>query len=309
MKPTRFRFFLELDAHELEIALTSDVLATLRRLGAGVTMGLRDLSLDRARAVRRLNEAGVPVGAWLLVSRDHGYFATVENAGIVAARAREVRAWAAREQLTFEALGLDFEPDLRELDLLHSRPVSILHGWAKKARNVSAHDAAVASYRDLVRELKAEGTTVESYQLPALVEDRRKGLSVLQRLTGSLDVPVDREVVMLYSSLMGPTGAGLVAHWAPHCTAIGLGSTGGGVDSLPKLTWGELERDLLVATAYAQDLSLFSLEGCLAQDFLPRLVDFDWSRPAPSLPVQGPLARGVRAALRTAGRLAVGLGS
>jgi hypothetical protein len=309
VKPTRLRFFLELDAHELEPTLTEDVLSALRRLDAGVTMGLRDLSADRARAVRRMTDAGIPVGAWLLVAREHGYFATIENADVVAARAREVRAWAAREGLAFEALGLDFEPDLRELDLLHSRPVSILHGWARKARNVSAHDAAVERYRTLVRELKAEGATVESYQLPALVEDRRKGRSVLQRLTGSLDVPVDREVVMLYSSLMGPTGAGLVAHWAPHCTAIGLGSTGGGVDSLPKLSWAELERDLLVAAAHASDLSLFSLEGCLQQDVLPRLVDFDWSRPAPSLPVQGPLARGVRAALRTAGRLALGLGS
>lgn len=285
------------------------MLATLRRLGAGVTMGLRDLSSDRSRAVKRLADAGVPVGAWLLVSREDGYFATVENADIVAARAREVRAWAAREALSFEALGLDFEPDLRELDALYARPISILRGWARRARDVTAHDAAVGRYRALVRSLRGDGVTVESYQLPSLVEDRRTGRSVLQRLTGSLDVPVDREVVMLYSSLMGPTGAGFVAHWAPHCTAIGLGSTGGGVDSLPKLSWVELEQDLLLAAAHVTDLSLFSLEGCVRQDFLARLLDFDWSRPAPALPVQGPLARGLRAALRTAGRMAVGLGS
>lgn len=305
MKPRRLRFFVELDAADLASLFTDEVLAMLRGLEAGVTLALRDLSAERARVVRKLQVAGVPIGAWLLVERQHGYFATLHNVDAVAAQAERTLAWARTEGLAFEALGLDFEPDLRELDALFERPVSTMRQWLMRARTPELHADAEARYRTLVAALRAEGVAVESYQLPTLVEDRRKGRAALARLTGSVDVPTDREVVMLYSSLLGPTGAGLVAHWAPHCRAVGLGSTGGGVDPLPKLDWVALERDLLVAAAHVDDISVFSLEGCVAQGFLPRLRDFEWNRPAPTLALQKPMARGLRAAVRTVGRLAM----
>jgi hypothetical protein len=40
-----------------------------------------------------------------------------------------------------------------------------------------------------------------------------------------------------------------------------------------------LERDLLLAHCWTEDLYIFSLEGCVQRGYMARLRDFDWSRP------------------------------
>jgi hypothetical protein len=288
MRPTRLHFFNEQDLPELE-ALVADagVVRYLRALSAGVTMGLRDLTEERAAVVRHLADEGVPVGAWLLLPREDGYFATLDNAAQVTARYEAFRAWARHEGLVFEAVGLDFEPDLRDVSDLVARPARTLARWAVRARDRDRLERARVAYAELVRRIRADGHHVETYQFPLLLDERGAGSSFWQRFAGALDVEADREVVMLYSSLFGPLGPGVVEAWAPQCRAIGVGSTGGGIDPLPKLTWDAFAHDLRVAARACRDVTVFSLEGCVQQGFLARLLDFDWDAPvtpAPRLP-------------------------
>lgn len=242
MRPARLHFFNEQDAPELE-ALFADagVVRHLQALGAGVTMGLRDLSDGRARVVRHLADEGIPVGAWLLLPREQGYFATLDNGAEVAARYDEVHAWARHEGLVFESVGLDFEPDLHELGRLVSHPLRTLGAWAWRSSDRVRLERARDQYGALMRRMRHDGRRVETYQFPVVLEERAARGSFWQRFVGSLDVEADREVVMLYSSLLGPLGASVVEAWAPKCRAIGVGSTGGGIDPLPKLTWEALE--------------------------------------------------------------------
>lgn len=280
MRPARLHFFNEQDTPELE-ALFADagVVRHLQALGAGVTMGLRDLSDGRARVLRHLADEGIPVAAWLLLPKEQGYFATLDNAAQVTARYDEVHAWARHEGLVFESIGLDFEPDVRELGRLVSHPLRTLGAWAWRAQDRVRLERARDGYDALLRRMRHDGHRVETYQFPMLLEERGARSTFWQRFAGSLDVEADREVVMLYSSLLGPFGASLVEAWAPGCRAIGVGSTGGGIDPLPKLTWEALERDLRVAARACGDVSIFSLEGCVQQGFLARLSDFDWDGP------------------------------
>ncbi len=284
MRPSRLTFFTELDEGDFVALVTrADVQGHLRALGAGVTVGLRDLGAGRAAAIRGLADAGIPVGAWLLLPEPQGYFATYDNVAAVTDRVTALRRWVAEHHLSFTSLGLDFEPDLRELRGFFDAPVATLAAWAVRARDLSRWRFAKASYQALIDELRAEGWSIDAYQFPFLLKDRAVGGTFLQRLVGGLDVRVDREVVMAYSSLLGPLGEGLVAAWAPRARAIAVGSTGGGIDPLPKLSWAQLERDLLVVARSCPDVHVFSLEGCVAHGHLARLVDLDWAR-KPSAP-------------------------
>jgi len=72
--------------------------------------------------------------------------------------------------------------------------------------------------------------------------------------------------------------------YAPEAAGIGLGVTGGGVDTeamvdYSSMTWAELSRDLLIAAHWTQNIYIFSLEGCVAQGFLERIACLDWSQP------------------------------
>jgi hypothetical protein len=299
MKPTRLSFFNEQDGPELtDLVGDASVLRELHALKARVTMGLRDLSDERAAAVQRLCGEGIPVGAWLLLPREQGYFATYDNVEAVEARVEAVLRWTARHALTLTSLGFDFEPDLRELDRLFHHPVRALAGWARRSANRPRRERALEAYRALITRLQSAGWSIETYQFPLLLEDRAAGSHFLQRFSSSLDVRVEREVVMTYSSLLGPLGPGLVEGWTRSGGAVAVGSTGGGVDPLPKLSFDELSRDLRLAARVATDVSIFSLEGCVMHGHLPRLLDFDWTAP-----VTVPLRQRVGAAsLRTSAR-------
>jgi hypothetical protein len=103
---------------------------------------------------------------------------------------------------------------------------------------------------------------------------------MLQRLA-LVDVRTDREVWMLYSSFLPGVGPGFLWSYGDEAEAIGVGTTGGGPDipgspQMPTLGWAELERDLLLAFHWCDDILIHSLEGCVQQGFLPLLRALDW---------------------------------
>lgn len=305
----KLSFFNEQDAPHLRSLLEAPKLfEQLRALNAGVTMGLRCLSDERARAIRRFTDEGVRVGAWLLLEKEHGYFATPENHEHVTARIESLLRFRDAHRLDVTSLGFDFEPDLRELEVYFHSPFRALRTWARRAMNRDRRARALDQYTQLIARLRSEGWSVESYQFPLMLEDRAASSAFFQRFTGSLDVPVEREVMMVYSSLLGRFGAGLTEQWtrsAPSTSAraVAVGSTGGGVDPLPKLSFDELARDLRLAARACDDIRIFSLEGCVQHRYLERLVGFDWQAPVTLSSAQRVGAASIRRSARLLARL------
>lgn len=297
-------FFNEQDTPQLTALLgTPKLFEHLRALNAGVTMGLRCLSDERAHAIRRLTDEGIPVGAWLLLDREHGYFATPENHAQVTARVDALLKWKDAHRLPLTTLGFDFEPDLRELEVYFRAPLRALRTWARRSMNRGRRARAMDEYGALINRLRREGWTIESYQFPLMLEDRAAHSAFFQRFTGALDVEVEKEVLMVYSSLLGTFGAGLTEQWTRSARAVAVGSTGGGIDPLPKLTFDELARDLRLAARACDDVRIFSLEGCVQHDYLPRLLDFDWRTQVTLSPAQRVGASSIRTSARLLARV------
>jgi hypothetical protein len=111
----RITFFCDLELEALQrLFADTAVIDDLLRLQAGVRLALLDLSPERADVVRRLNDAGIPVIAGLLLPRERGLFLTMENAPQVVARYTDFQAWTARNGLRWAGVGLDIELDVRE---------------------------------------------------------------------------------------------------------------------------------------------------------------------------------------------------
>ncbi len=307
MPRPRLTFFCELEAAPLQ-ALFADpsVLESLQWLGAGVSLGLLDLGPERAAVVHRLNDAEIPVTAWLLLPPEEGYWLNAGNAPQAAARYAAFRTWTDERALQWAGIGLDFEPDLREVQWLQRRCWRIVPTLLRHLADRARLRAAQGNYCTLVGRARADGYSVESYLVPFVVDERWAGSDLLQRLAGLVDAPVDREVLMLYSSLARPNGSALLWSYGREAQAIGVGSTGGGVaiagaPEVPVLSWEELSRDLRLAARYTREVYIYSLEGCVGQGLMPRLLAFDWEQP-PAIPAQELKAlqrvrRGLRALL------------
>ena len=68
-------FFTELSPGDLtELFKGRFVIDDLQALDAALSLAIIDFSEERAAVVKRLNEAGVPVIAWLLLPEEEGYW-------------------------------------------------------------------------------------------------------------------------------------------------------------------------------------------------------------------------------------------
>lgn len=275
-------FFVELATPELKtLFATPLVFDFLRQGGHAISMGILDLTAARASIVRDLEAAGVPVTAWLLLDIADGYWLNADNPDRAAARYRETIDWAEREGLRLHRIGLDIEFP-RNLGAEFNRsPRRAVWSAFRNRRPATQVRNSESQYASLVGEIRAGGRTVESYHFPYLLDEREAGRALLRRTLGLVDVRVDVEVLMLYASYLGRAGAHV---YFPQAQAIALGVTGGGVNAGTAeeerrlLTWERLEEDLLAAVRHSGEVYVFSLEGCVWRDFLPRFAAIDWQK-------------------------------
>ena len=277
-------FFNELEPPKLRALFAEDdLLKILQDLQAGVSLGILDFSPERAEVARRLNQAGIPLTAWLLLPKEQGYWFNLDNAEQAAQRYATFKAWSEEHGLRWQAVGLDIEPDINQLQALAASRLRGLRQFLRRA-NRQRLERGRERYLDLVRRIRADGFLVESYQFPFIIDERKAGSGLVQRLSGVLDLPVNREVLMLYTSFTPSIGPGLLWSYGRQAGGIGLGSTGGGVTmeglvNTRPLTWEQFQRDLLLAAQLSSEVYIFSLEGCASQGFLPRLLGFHWDQP------------------------------
>jgi hypothetical protein len=295
--PPHLTFFVELSSDRLTSLFHDGRVADfLARGGFAVSMGLIDLTPDRAAIIRTLEQQRTLVTAWLLLDPADGYWLNTDNSDAARRRYHATRDWAQRENLRLHRIGLDIEFPRSDGDLLMREGARGLRTLLRRRRTRDDVTRAESAYRTLVDEIHRDGRSVESYHFPHLIDERRARSSLLRRTLGLVDVPVDTEVHMLYATYLGTAGARAYFDDAP---AIALGVTGGGVNSQQDsqsgrlLTWERLESDLLAA-AGRSEIYVFSLEGCVERQMLERLLAIDWAGPAVASPAPALLRRAQR---------------
>ena len=278
----RLTFACKLDPARLS-ALFADgsVLASLQALGGRVALMLSDLSEERAAVVQRLNRAGIPVIAVPLLPVEGGYYFTPDNTEQAGRRYAEWKAWTARHALVWAGVGPDIEPDAQLYLQLMRNAWGLAPRLLPRLLDRQRPGRARRAYTAMVERIRADGLAVENYQFPLIADERWAGATLLQRLFGLVDLRTDREVWMLYTSVLPVVGPGLLWIYAAEAEAVGVGGTGGGPDipghpQVPALDWDAFSRDLRLARQRCDDLLIHSLEGCVQQGFLGQLGAFDW---------------------------------
>lgn len=277
-------FFCEVPGEAfLSYCEDSSLLQTLRHLDASVRVGLLDLSQARAEGIRRLNAAGIPVVAWLLLPEAEGYWLHAQNGAAALSRYERFRRWTEEHELRWEGVGLDLEPPIQYLHEASEAPWrSAWQGYLRLFTPAPAF-APEGAYARLLAQIRDDGYPIETYLFPPILDERATGTHSFQRLSGILDIPAALEIPMCYTS-SGYLSPAMILSYGEDRPAIALGSTGGGPALLhgapmPAMSWADLRRDLLLAQQVCQDIHLYSLEGCVAQEYLDSLRYFDWQQP------------------------------
>lgn len=280
--PEKLTFFCELSSVELTKLFSNEELFTqLRRLQATLSLGILDFSDERAKIVQQLNEHHIPVIAWQLLRKEEGYWYNMGNAPKACADYSDFLDWTKKHSLRWAGLGVDIEPDISEIHNLLTNKLRIIPALFKRIFRRKSFDDAGKEYHSLVTRMKNDGYKVDSYEFLFMDDDRKAGSCILGRVLGVTDVPSNRRVLMLYSSFFRPYGAAVLCNYACGADSVAVGITGGGVEfpginSAP-LDWDEFSRDLRLARQSCDDIHVFSLEGCVEQNFMDGLISFDWN--------------------------------
>ncbi|MCP3867086.1 MAG: hypothetical protein GY703_03140 [Gammaproteobacteria bacterium] len=303
--PPRLTFFCELNGSDLsDLFDRPKVIHSLSRLDASVSLGIIDHSTERANVVKSLNQAGIPVIAWQLLPRSEGYWYHMGNAPEAAAGYEAFTRWSEKHGLQWSGIGLDIEPDIHEFQHLLINKRQLIRAIFKRGCSRKKLIAARNRYLELVTRMRSDGYRVDAYEFPFMQDERDMGTTLLQRLTGIVDLPVDRRVAMLYSSFFRPYGTAILWDYARRSQSVGVGITGGGVEMQglshkKALNWSEFSHDLLLTRQWVDDIHIFSLEGCIEQGFLDRLIELDWAQTAGPPPQWRKIVAVVRKLLRS----------
>jgi len=282
-KAPKLTFFCELTSEELrKLFSTPGLIKQLQSINANISMGLKDLSSERAAIVRQLTRSGIPVTAWLLLPEDKGYWTSLDTVSETVKMYCKFKEWTIQNKLHWAAVGLDIEPS-------KDRMQAFGENWYKSIPSLLYRISLTRKYsrlendlRALINNIRSDGYAVETYNFPFIIDEERADSRVLAKALGTPPLNSDRDVLMLYSSFFPSIGDAVLWSYAHQAEGIGIGSTGGGVEldsgePLATLSWNDLRRDLLIARSFSPNIYIFSLEGCVANDYLDRIIKLDWN--------------------------------
>ena len=175
-------FFNELKSPELvELFKDTNLIPNLQAIHGEIRMGTLDLTPERAGIVKKLNDAGVPVVAWVVLSEEDGYFSNSINADLSKKRYQEIKDWADKNQLKLKAIGFDFEIDMNDLKLAKSSPIKLVYKmFTRLYEDDNNLKSAKLKYDTLMAQVKADGYAVEGYYFPFITDEVANGTTSIQ---------------------------------------------------------------------------------------------------------------------------------
>jgi len=285
----KISFFCELQGKEFnEVFADSVLVQELVKMQASLRIGLHDFSPERTLTIQKLNQAGIPVIAWLLLPEEDGYWFNMYNGAKAEKRYTDFKIWTANNHLKWAGIGIDLEPDMNDAKLAISHPWKLAWKAYKRLYDTNSLIAGKMIYQQLISKMKSDGYVVESYILPYIYEERTVKTTSLQKLLGIVDIETEKEIPMLYTSMLD--NPAIIPVYHKDKMPVALGSTGGGVViegiELKAISWDKLERDILIASKLTDEIHIFCLETSVKKDFLSKIESIDFNQKVPDIQIE-----------------------
>lgn len=236
---------------------------------------------DLERLLKAACEHQVPIGAWLLLEDQDGYWPNANNAELYHQACLRFLEYMDQANLRVAELIVDMETPLALSRLLKGQIMKGLQlEWRRwqSPENRVLFEAAVIHYQQLLASAHQAGLSVQVVTYPFLVHDALAGNTAFQEF---LQVPVtpiewDRISLMVYRSSFQdlsplPLSSWLVGHYlqqAQSCLKQPVSGALGVIGSIGKISEGgfrdvdEIRADIGAAKAAGvESIQLFSLDG------------------------------------------------
>lgn len=276
-------FFTELPSSELQALIARPgIKDLLLDMGAEIRIGVNDFTQERAESIKELNEAGIPVYAWLKAHDNQGHTFRIDNASFILKRYKSFKEWTSLYQLSWEGIGIDLRPHPEMMQNWVEQP--ILSAWNSYLNlfNQEELDLAFGLYQEFIKEAHADGFQIESYVLPFALDEAPTETKGLQYLGQIVNLKTDKTIPLCYTSFPYIQPAAIL-DYGGRSGSVGIGSTSSslfeGKLETQSLDWESLSRDMRLAHDVCKEIHIANLESILANGWLESIAEFDFSVP------------------------------
>ncbi|MEM6800965.1 MAG: hypothetical protein AAF696_06145 [Bacteroidota bacterium] len=274
-------FFSHSNSEEFQQLISRPgVLQSLQNMGAEIRIGIVEMNEARAKSIQTLNEAGIPVFAWIKALEVQGSTFRVDNASSLLKRYQSFKSWSDQYGLIWQGVGIDLRPKAEVMSSWVEEPV--LSAWNSYLNLFNQKESELAKplFQEFQEAVHQDGYVLETYVLPFAMDEDPEEASGLQYLTRILNVNSDRVIPLCYTSYPFISAASIL-DYGSRAQRVGLGSTSMPISpqktSLQALDWEMLSRDLRLAHDVCKEIHLDNLEGIVANGWLEAIELFDFS--------------------------------
>ena len=157
-----------------------EVIVDLRDLHAEVAIPILDFSPERTAIVRRLNQAGIPVIAWVMLGKEQGFYLNADNAPEAAERVSRLEQWSRENGLRWTAIGLDIEPNFNEFVNLKTHRLRLVARLVRRSFDGNRISRARHEYSELIDQIRSQGFPVQTYVMPYIPAERSVHSTLLE---------------------------------------------------------------------------------------------------------------------------------
>ncbi|QIS14936.1 hypothetical protein [Nocardia arthritidis] len=239
---------------------------------------------DALPIIRRANQLGVPVFAWVAVPYEDGYWATQDNAPAQLTATTALTEWVRDNHLDIAGVAYDMEPPVDSINALVAGRMDAVE--QTRFIDPAAQCRAIEQYDAVYNYAREHFGRVVGAPVPFVLDDLANGDLALQNALGLWGLPRGAQTLYFQAyrstvaEVMGADpGPGLIAHYAQQARQVGaergqltLGIAGDGVYR----ELNTLVDDVRLARALgATSIPIYSLETAVAAygvDGVERLV-------------------------------------
>lgn len=273
-------FFSEIQGYRLLELLNDNNIEQLKRLNASIRMGITDVSDSRAKVVQRLNEAGIPVTAWLLLPKKDGYWLNASKGEKASKRYREFSTWTKNNKLKWERIGFSFEPEAYDSKITSRSYVSIAQVFFKRLLKNNSQELAKSEYPAVLGSIKNDGYRIETYISPYEYDANVTECNSWYNINGTFLPPSHEEIPIFFNHYGASDKHALAQHIVygrqNHAKTVLIGSMNPNkplskIENAHPLNLEQIYHHLQVAQPRGVNIAIYGLEGAIKQGILEKL--------------------------------------
>ncbi|GAA4820226.1 hypothetical protein GCM10023331_00740 [Algivirga pacifica] len=281
-------FITEQSGSKLLQLLTPETLEELKRLNASVKISIQDLSVDKAEAVKVLQQNNIPVTAWILFPSSMQYWINADNlyseqeTSHIIQRYRDFQRWTSKHNLKWERIAFSITPYDSDRKVASSSTLNQTKVIWKRLLKNNAQEKANQLMAPIYQLIKQDGYAIDAFASPYELLAQDVASEGWHNLNHTFTVENARSIPLFFNHFTNNEQRTVALHvvYAQDHPAIAIGSLNNSkplseYKNRSPLSLASIHQHFHYAREMNKEVWIYGLKGAVQKNLLSRIDPFE----------------------------------